>query len=79
MLQRQKRLCCERWVRVDTSVFLQSLAGYFIVFGARYESQCCDTRSLRSSETLWASSSTVVELIPPSVASVHYWFICSWN
>ena len=75
-------LCCERWAEVDTSVLLQSLAGYYIVFGARSESQCCDTRSLRScrtSETLWASSCMVVELTAPIVASVHYWFICSWN
>ena len=33
---------------MDTSVLLQSLAGYYIVFSARSESQCGDTRSLRS-------------------------------
>ena len=33
---------------MDTSVLLQSLAGYFIVIGARSESQCCGTPSLRS-------------------------------
>ena len=32
---------------MDTSALLQSLAGYYIVFGARSESPCCDTRTLR--------------------------------
>ena len=60
---------------MDTSVLLQPLASYSIVFSARSESRCCDTRSLHSLSffrDLWTSSSTVVELTAPSVASVHY-------